>query len=188
MDDKKIAIKVSTLDSLAEGFQESRGITDKLTTEQMIAFAKEPVASGENKLAQLVDGTITELTAEDMRGVSKIRASAFHSSPSLINVTIPNSVTSIGSTAFYSCYSLERITMGDGIMDFINAMNVFSGCNNLKAVYFDGDIGFWCRGFYGGNSNPLGNARKLYVKNSNGEYELLSNLIIPNSVPSFSRL
>lgn len=97
MADKR-AIMTETLDLLAKGFQKSRGITDKLTTKQMIAFAEEPVASGENKLPQLIDGTITEITAADLQGATQIRSYAFNQCP-LTSIVLTNEIQDIGQSA-----------------------------------------------------------------------------------------
>ena len=65
---------------------------------------------GSGKIAELVDGSITELTAEDLAGITTIRDYAFSSCTSLASVTIPSSVTSIGTTAFSGCTGLTSVT------------------------------------------------------------------------------
>ena len=101
MADKR-AIKVETLDELAKGFQESRGITDKLTTKQMIAFAKEPVG-GENQIVPFFNNDATlELTEEDLKGLnSPLRANTF-ADRTLKSVELPPSVTEIKDYCFSS--------------------------------------------------------------------------------------
>ena len=73
-------------------------------------------------------------------------------------VTIPNTMNSIGQYAF-------------------------QGCSNLTAVYYQGDLASWC-GFSFGNeySNPLRYAHNLYIDN-----ELLTELIIPSTVTSIGQ-
>lgn len=203
MADKR-AIKVSTLDRLAEGFQESRGITDKLTTEQMIAFAKEPVGGGENKFAQYADGTLTEITEADLNGATSIRSAAFQQCSSLTRVTISGSVKSIGDRAFSNCSNITDMTLCEGVQSIGNY--VFLNCNGLKRitipksvtvignetfppylanVYYGGDISSWCNYDFSSRleSCPFyRNGAKFYIKNSLGEYELVTNLIIPDTV------
>ena len=58
---------------------------------------------GESKLLQVVERTVTEITAEDLQGATKIGAYAFHSCANLMSATIPSSVKSISNFAFYDC-------------------------------------------------------------------------------------
>ena len=48
----------------------------------------------------LVDGSIIEITADMLKGVTSIRNYAFYFLASLTSIEIPNTVTSIGSYAF----------------------------------------------------------------------------------------
>lgn len=225
MADKR-AIKVETLDRLAEGFQESRGITDKLTIEQMIELAKVPTASGDSKFAQVVDKSITEVTAEDLAGVTSIGGYAFYGQRKLEIVTIPDGVKGIGEYAFYSCENLKSVTIPNGITTLgaytfyycknlqsiiipntVTRINrsafsvsgltsitiptsvtyiedsVFDSVLSLKEAYYEGDITAWLKiHFTGMSSNPICHAHGLYIKNTLGEYELLENLEIPDTI------
>lgn len=64
-----------------------------------------------NKLAALVDDTVTEITADDLAGATKIRNFAFCYCSSLASITIPNSVTSIGSPALRIGSSTNKATI-----------------------------------------------------------------------------
>ena len=78
--------------------------------------------------------------------------SAFGGCTSLTSITIPDSVTSIGTEAFYNCTSLSHV--------YIN------------------DLESWCNiSFSGYVSNPMYYSHSLYL---NGE--LLTELIIPNTI------
>ena len=63
------------------------------------------------KLTQVVDGSISELTAEDLKDVTSIRNYAFGYCSELTSITIPDSVTSIGNYVFNYCSSLTSVTM-----------------------------------------------------------------------------
>ena len=89
-------------------------------------------------------------------GTKLILGSAFGGRRSLTSITIPDSITSIGSDAFW-------------------------GCSGLKDVYIE-DIAAWCNiNFEDYDSNPLYYAGKLYL---NGE--LVTDLVIPEGVTTIS--
>src|ERR1035437_8803621 len=64
--------------------------------------------------------------------VTTIGSSAFSSCTSLTNVTIGNSVTSIGSGAFYGCSSLTSITIPNSVTSI--GSSAFSSCTGLASV------------------------------------------------------
>ena len=96
--------------------------------------------------------------------------------------------------AFYNNINLTSITIPDSIKK-INAY-AFYYSDNIKKVYYDGDIASWCnidfdfsvwglssRVTYGVHSNPLIYADEFYVKNSSGNYQrITTDLVIPNTV------
>lgn len=74
-----------------------------------------------SKFAQLVGGTLTEVTAEDLEGVLTIDVSAFSSRPSLKKVAMPNSITKIEQYAFNWCTKLEGIWLPETPPTLVNA-------------------------------------------------------------------
>ena len=99
--------------------------------------------------------------------VKNITNDAFFDCRSLTNITIPNSITSIGSGAF-------------------------SYCTSLTNVYYDGTVEDWCNiEFDGYYSNPMNNTPNFYILDENGtienngkKYKLLTELEIPSTVTS----
>ena len=67
--------------------------------------------------------------------VTSIGRSAFCNCSGLASVTIPNSVTSIGYEAFYNCSGLTSVTIGNSVTSIGNY--AFSSCDNLTTVYWN---------------------------------------------------
>ena len=66
-------------------------------------------------------------------GVTSIGSSAFRSCYSLASITLPDGVTSIGDYAFSYCYSLASITLPDGVTSIGNY--AFQGCTYVKEYH-----------------------------------------------------
>ena len=64
-----------------------------------------------SNLKSSLNDSLTEVTAEMLDGITKIRSYAFSNCTSLTSVTIPDSVTSIGNFIFYYCSSLSSVTV-----------------------------------------------------------------------------
>ena len=113
--------------------------------------------------------------------VTNIGTLAFRYCSGLASVTIPDSVTSIEHEAFGSCSGLTNVTIGSGVTSI--GQMAFYGCSGLTSVNIS-DIEKWCGISFGGSNptaqdNPLCYAHNLYL---NGE--VLTELMIPNSVTS----
>ena len=109
--------------------------------------------------------------------VTSIGSCMFRNCTGLTSITIPNSVTSIGYCAFQSCTRLTSITIPNSVTSI--GSNAFSYCYGLKEVHIS-DLSAWCNiAFENTDANPLYYARNLYL---NGE--LVTDLVIPNSVTS----
>ena len=113
--------------------------------------------------------------------VTTIGDYAFSDCYTLTSIIIPDSVNSIGADAFDGCDALKSVTIGNSVTSIGNY--AFSGCNSLTSVYIS-DVAAWCHIVFGsGNSSPLVYTKNLYLI-ENGEAELITDLIVPDSVTS----
>jgi len=64
--------------------------------------------------------------------VTNIGSSAFYSCASLTSVTIPNSVTGIGGYAFMYCTNLTSVTIGNSVTSI--GSSAFYSCTRLTSV------------------------------------------------------
>ena len=165
---------------LDDGTYEVSGIGSCTDTEIVIpsVYNDEPVTSIGDYAFYNCSG-LTSVTIPD--SVTLIGDSAFSRCTSLTSITIPGSVTSIGDYTFYHCSGLTSVTIPDSVTSI--GRSAFYGCSGLKNIYYTGDIATWC------NIEGLDNlmsysleSKKLYLNN-----ELITDLVIPNSVTSIGR-
>ncbi len=127
--------------------------------------------------------------------VTSIGDSAFRSCSSLTSITIPfvgSTLEGTSNTHFgyifgaatssdnkkYVPDSLKEviITSGTSIGD-----SAFRSCSSLINVYYDGTIEDWCKiKFSYQDSNPMNPAEHFYIKNTNNEYDEVTEIIISN--------
>ena len=74
-----------------------------------------PASEYENKLAKLVDGSITSITVEDLKGVTKIADYAFYNRSKLVALELPETVTEVGNYACYSCTAIKNPVLPDSL-------------------------------------------------------------------------
>ncbi|HJI76863.1 MAG TPA: leucine-rich repeat protein [Clostridiales bacterium] len=98
--------------------------------------------------------------------VTSIGGSAFEKCKSLTSVTIPDSVTSIGDYAFCDCTSLTSVTIPDSVTSIGD--NAFLGCESLTDVYYAGSEAQWkaIQISYGNNTLLNANIHYNYVSHT----------------------
>lgn len=131
-----------TLDITVNGKVYTVKSGEEITIEDHIAEAIENAIalapkSGRNlsRFAQRADGSIAKITVEDLEGIEAIVNHAFNYCPKLMDVTMPDNVTSIGDGAFYNCSNLETIRfVGNSKVNSIGK-TAFDWCVKLASVY-----------------------------------------------------
>ena len=101
-------------------------------------------------------------------------------------MTIPNSVTSIGSRAFFSCTGLKKVTIGNSVKSIGN--EAFPHCTSLTAITIPNSVTSIESGtFYSCTSLKtvtIGNSVKSIGSNAFSSCTSLTAITIPNSVTS----
>lgn len=81
---------------------------------------------------KIVGGTVTELKASDLEGITEIRSYAFYNCKGLKSVELPASVEKIGEYAFHGCSNLESFNF-PSTLKTIDSF-AFENCMNLRSV------------------------------------------------------
>lgn len=130
------------LTQIANAIREKKGTTDTINAQD---FANEIASiesggSGGNRLAEYIQGRVTELTQEDLSGIVQIDAYKFYGDVNLASVDIPNTIGAIYGYAFNYCRNLTNIVIGDSVTIIGNsAFNV--GRKGVNAtVYMKGSV------------------------------------------------
>ena len=140
--------------------------------------------AGSALLKSIIDGSVTEIAADDLYGITEIRNYAFDSCANLTSIAIPNTVTTIGGWAFSGCSKLESVSMGTGVTSI--GQSAF-GTSGLRRVYIN-DLAAWCGiYFYNNYSNPLVRYNSSEVNDIILNGSICYTLTIPNSVNTIKK-
>ena len=188
---------------IASAIREKKGTTELINPQDFeneirtIQTGSDP-AGGKSLAAQIIDRSVTDVTAGDLKGATKIGNYAFCNCSGLTSITIPSTVTVIENDAFRNCTKLTSVTIPNGVTSIeqsafhecnrlpsimipnsvtsIGSL-AFANCYKLASVYIT-DLAKWCAvSFANKYANPLSYAHNLYLNGT-----LITELIIPNAV------
>ena len=86
--------------------------------------------SGDDTLEKLISRTITSVTVPD--SVTSVGSGAFYACTNLNSVSLPNAITTIQQYAFFSCSALQNITLPGALKIISN--NAFESCTKLTGI------------------------------------------------------
>ena len=142
----------------------------------------------EGNVATYYHGTATDVVIPSVWGgqaITAIGESAFSAS-SVVSVSIPNSVASIGNNAFYECSSLSSVSMPDSLIMIGSA--AFEGCTSLLSIVIPdsvtsiGDCAFYrCSSLF---SATISASLASIPSSAFSRCSSLSSVSIPDSVTS----
>lgn len=140
----------------------------------------------ENKLASLIDGSITEITAEDLEGVTEVADYAFYKRQNITKITIPDSVISIGKSAFSGCSHLEDFVIPNKVTSIGDS--ALYECGKIKEIVIPNSITqisqsmfAWCTAL---TSVDIPNSVESIGSSAFAYCRALKNITIPSSIKS----
>lgn len=88
--------------------------------------------TGKSLAAQIVDRSVKEITADDLKGINVIGSYAFINSFDLTSITIPTTTTRIYYYAFRGCSKLTSVVIPNIVTQIDD--RAFQNCTNLSSV------------------------------------------------------
>lgn len=146
-------------------------------------WVKMKSGDGYSSFKALISRTITEITPEMTKGVTRIYTHAFRGCSQLTKASVSEGVTSIGEFAFYYCSILSDLTLPEGLTTIGNC--AFEECYsladlNLKSgLRYIGDFAFKNSGL---NKITIPNGTLTIGKWAFEGCDIAQSLSLPNSL------
>lgn len=104
--------------------------------------------------------TMGEITIPN--SVTTIGKRAFSDCWRLTSITVPNSVTMIRDSTFFNCLNLICITIGNSVTEI--GKDAFRYCRSLTKTNYTGTVADWCKIKFGnGDANSMVNSHNFYI-------------------------
>lgn len=87
----------------------------EITIDEMLELLNRDLVEQVAFYTKLVEGTVTEVKASDLEGVTTLRPNLFSKLENLETVELPDSLKTIGERCFSACYNLTSITFGSNL-------------------------------------------------------------------------
>ncbi len=165
-------VSVSSLDTAQGAYQLSVGehtVAYTLKDPTTIGFISDD-NTGEPISVGAMFGECSAITNVRIpNSITTIGESAFYGCTGLTSITIPNNVTSIGNYAFQGCTSLTSVTIGSGVTSIND--EIFSNCNSLTTIVIT-NTSILIEGCWGTNGTwhfPLDQATKNLLLSINSD-------------------
>ena len=104
---------INKLEAIGDAVRAKTGDTNKLTLDEMATKINGIKTS--NLFIKMVDRTITNITAEDLEGITTIGPGAFEYSQ-LSSIELPDTITTIGNYAFGDCRHLKNLIIPENTL------------------------------------------------------------------------
>ena len=167
-------------------FSNCSGLISIIVDESNPSFSSIEGILYNNDATTLIYCPITKKTVTIPNSVTSIGYSAFSGCSGLTSVTIPNSVTSIDNNAFYKCSGLTSVTIPNSVTSI--GQRVFENCSGLTSVTIGNSVtSIGGSAFYncsGLTSVTIGNSVTSIGQRAFYDCSRLTSVTIPNSVTS----
>ncbi len=158
--------------------------------------APDTIPTIEGAILKVLDGVLlhADFCTSDVtipESVTSIGDSAFYGQQELTSVIIPDSVTSIGTRAFYNCVNLASVAIGKGVTNI--GSYAFSGCSRVTNVIVPQYVCDVAMGsvFPGANASitnlVIADGVTGIARYAFWNYYGVSSITIPNSVTNIDR-
>lgn len=125
----KMLYPVEAVQAIANAIRAKNGSSDKYTIGQM-ANAINNIPSGDDSFERLIDRSIVNVNIPN--GITSIGTYSFYYCRGIKKIIVPSSVTSIGEYAFGYCNALEEINLPEGLLTV--GKNAFNNCRVLTDI------------------------------------------------------